>query len=230
MTNTGRSSVRGSLSEYIKHMKVCEIFTSIQGESTYAGTPCTFVRLTGCNLRCSYCDTAYAYEEGTEITEDEVMDRIREAGLKTVEITGGEPLLQPEVASLTRRLLDDGFRVLIETNGSQDIRGIDRRSVIILDVKTPGSGETGALLQSNLACLKKDDEAKFVITGREDYDWARDFVRKHSLTEKCKVLFAPAFGMLEPVALSAWIVGDKLEVRLNLQLHKYIFGPHLRGV
>lgn len=211
-------------------MKVCEIFTSIQGESTYAGTPCTFVRLTGCNLRCSYCDTAYAYEEGTELTEDEIMDRIKGAGLKTVEITGGEPLLQPEAASLVRRLLDGGFKVLIETNGSQDIRGIDRRSVIILDIKTPGSGETDALLQSNLALLEEGDEVKFVITGREDYEWARSFIREHSLPEKCKVLFAPAFGMLDPAALSAWIVADRLDVRLNLQLHKYIYGPHLRGV
>jgi 7-carboxy-7-deazaguanine synthase len=211
-------------------MKVCEIFTSIQGESTYAGMPCTFVRTTGCNLRCSYCDTVYAYEEGTELTEDEIVGRIREAGLETVEITGGEPLLQKGVMSLVRRLLDSGYRVLIETNGSQDIRGMDRRSVIVLDVKTPGSGVSGTLLQSNLEFLKDEDEVKFVITSKEDYEWAKNFVLKHSLTEKCTVLFSPAFGMLDPSALSKWIMRDRLNVRLNLQLHKYIYGTQLRGV
>jgi 7-carboxy-7-deazaguanine synthase len=211
-------------------MKVCEIFASIQGESTYAGTPCTFVRMTGCNLRCSYCDTVYAYEEGTEIAEKEILDRIEAIGLKTVEITGGEPLLQSGVPLLAETLLRKGYRVLIETNGSQDIRGIDRQAVIILDIKTPGSGMAERMLFSNLPLLRPQDEVKFVITGRSDYEWAKAVIAGHALEGRCTILFAPAFGMLEPRQLAAWILEDRLEVRLNLQMHKYIYGPDERGV
>ncbi|HWR58500.1 MAG TPA: radical SAM protein [Thermodesulfovibrionales bacterium] len=211
-------------------MKVCEIFSSIQGESTYAGVPCTFVRMTGCNLRCSYCDTVYAYDEGTELTEDEVVDKIDAIGLRTVEITGGEPLLQEGISILIERLLDMGYRVLIETNGSRDISGVDARAVIILDVKTPGSSMSDTLLTSNLSHLKGNDEAKFVITDRRDYEWAKAFVEEQSLARRCEVLFSPAFGMLDPKELSKWIICDRLDVRLNLQLHKYIYGPELRGV
>jgi 7-carboxy-7-deazaguanine synthase len=211
-------------------MKVCEIFTSIQGESTFAGVPCMFIRMTGCNLRCSYCDTAYAYEEGTELSEKEIVERIQALGLRTVEITGGEPLLQEEVLPLVKNLADRGYRVLIETNGSRDIQGLDRRAVIILDVKTPGSGMAGELKLSNLSFLKPEDEVKFVIADRRDYEWSRDFVREHVLTKRCTVLFSPVFGTMEPQALSQWILHDRLEVRLNLQLHKYIYGPETRGV
>ncbi|MCL4475025.1 MAG: radical SAM protein [Nitrospirae bacterium] len=211
-------------------MKVCEIFSSIQGESTYAGMPCVFVRMTGCNLRCSYCDTVYAYEEGTELTGEEIMDKIQAIGLKTVEITGGEPLLQKDVPPLTKKLLDREYRVLIETNGSQDIHGIDERAVIILDIKTPGSGMADKVMLSNLPLLKPQDEVKFVITHRNDYEWAKIFVREHSLMGRCTILFSPAFGMLDPRHLSKWILEDRLEVRLNLQLHKYIYGPDVRGV
>jgi 7-carboxy-7-deazaguanine synthase len=211
-------------------MKVCEIFAGIQGESTYAGVPCTFIRMTGCNLRCSYCDTVYAYDEGTELTEEEILDKVREIGLKTVEITGGEPLLQEEVLSLVQRLLDSGWKVLIETNGSQDMLNIDGRAVIIMDVKTPGSGMPDTLKLSNLSLLKPEDEVKFVITDRKDYEWSKTFVREHSLEGKCTLLFSPAFGSLDPQDLSNWILEDRLEVRLNLQLHKYIYGPEARGV
>jgi len=211
-------------------MKVCEIFSSIQGESTYAGMPCVFVRMTGCNLRCSYCDTVYAYEEGTELTGEEIMDKIQAIGLKTVEITGGEPLLQKDVPPLAKKLLDREYRVLIETNGSQDIHGIDERAVIILDIKTPGSGMADKVMLSNLPLLKPQDEVKFVITHRNDYEWAKIFVREHSLMGRCTILFSPAFGMLDPRHLSKWILEDRLEVRLNLQLHKYIYGPDVRGV
>lgn len=211
-------------------MKVCEIFSSIQGESSYAGVPCTFVRMTGCNLRCSYCDTAYAYEEGTELTENEIIKKVHAMGLRTVEITGGEPLLQAGVLPLTTRLLDNGFRVLIETNGSQDVREVDQRAVLIPDVKTPGSGMPNTFLISNLDLLRPVDELKFVITGREDYEWSRHFVKEHSLAGKCTLLFSPAFGMLHPRDLSQWIMEERLEVRLNLQLHKYIYGPDVRGV
>ncbi len=211
-------------------MKVCEIFSSIQGESTYAGVPCAFIRMTGCNLRCSYCDTVYAYEEGTELTVGEVMEKIEAIGLKTVEITGGEPLLQKDVHLLAGKLLDKGYRVLIETNGSQDIRGIDERAVIILDIKTPGSGMADRAMLSNLPLLKPEDEVKFVLTGRNDYEWAKTFIREHSLTGRCTILLSPAFGMLDPAELSKWMREDRLEVRLNLQLHKYIYGPDARGV
>ena len=211
-------------------MKVCEIFASIQGESSYAGVPCTFVRMSGCNLRCSYCDTVYAYEEGTELTEDEITGKVHAMGLRTVEITGGEPLLQAGVLPLTKRLLDHGFRVLIETNGSQDIRHVDRRAVLIPDVKTPGSGMANTFLMSNLGLLRPVDELKFVITGREDYEWSRNFAKEHSLTGKCILLFSPAFGILDARDLSKWMIDDRLEARLNLQLHKYIYGPDVRGV
>ncbi len=211
-------------------MKVCEIFRSIQGESTYAGVPCTFVRMTGCNLRCSYCDTVYAYEEGADASEEEVVRRIKESGLKTVEITGGEPLLQQEVRPLAKNLLDLGYRVLIETNGSQEIEGLDRRAVIILDIKTPGSGMSDRMKLSNLPLLKPEDEVKFVITDRKDYEWSRSFTRENSLENRCRVLFSPVFRMLAPKDLSGWILEDRLEVRLNLQLHKYIYGPDVRGV
>lgn len=211
-------------------MKVCEIFTSIQGESTFAGAPCTFVRMTGCNLRCSYCDTVYAYEEGAELSQQEIVERVQAVGLRTVEITGGEPLLQEGVLPLVKNLADRGYRVLIETNGSRDIQGLDRRAVIILDVKTPGSGMADEFMLSNLSFLKPEDEVKFVITDRRDYEWSRDFVEEHALTKRCTVLFSPVFGTMDPQSLSQWIVHDRIEARLNLQLHKYIYGPKIRGV
>lgn len=211
-------------------MKVCEIFTSIQGESSSAGVLSTFVRLSGCNLRCSYCDTTYAYYDGAELTEDEIINKVKAIGVKTVEITGGEPLLQEGVLHVVKRLLDDGFKVLIETNGSIDIRDIDRRAIIILDIKTPNSGMSEKMKMSNLDYLSQKDEVKFVITNREDYEWAKGVVSGHSLVDRCKVLFSPAFGMLKPRDLSEWIISDRVEVRLNLQLHKYIYGPDRRGV
>jgi 7-carboxy-7-deazaguanine synthase len=152
-------------------LKVCEIFTSIQGESSYAGTPCTFVRLMGCNLRCAYCDTTFAYDEGIELAEGEIMQKIRHAGIDLVEITGGEPLLQKEIYHFTETLLEEGHRVLIETNGSLSIQGIDRRVVVILDMKTPASGMSDKMDFSNLEKIRENDEIKFVITDRNDYDW-----------------------------------------------------------
>ena len=211
-------------------MKVCEIFASIQGESTYAGLPCIFVRLTGCNLRCSYCDTKYAYDEGLEMTVEEIMCGVRGYGLNLVEITGGEPLLQPDVLPLILQLLDSGFNVLMETNGSMEIGDVDKRAAIIMDVKTPGSGMSDNVLIANFDLLKRIDEVKFVITDRLDYEWARELVRQHRLSDKCSVLFSPAYLQLESAYLSGWIIDDKLPVRLNLQLHKYIYSPDQRGV
>ncbi|HSB32117.1 MAG TPA: radical SAM protein [Candidatus Sulfobium mesophilum] len=212
-------------------MKICEIFTSIQGESTYAGLPCTFVRLSGCNLRCRYCDTKYSYYEGVEMSAEDIIGHVRAAGVPLVEITGGEPLLQQQDALLlVRDLLNEGYEVLVETNGSLSICEIDKRAVIILDVKTPGSGMSNQMDFSNFDCLKPSDEVKFVVCDRSDYDWAKDVVAELRLKEKAKVLFSPAVGTIQPAELARWIINDKLDVRFNLQIHKYIFGPEERGV
>ncbi|WP_333654716.1 radical SAM protein [Dissulfurispira sp.] len=210
-------------------MKVCEIFASIQGESTYAGLPCVFVRMTGCNLRCVYCDTTYAYEEGREMSEDEIIERVKSYGIKLVEITGGEPLLQKDVLSLMERLIDNGFTVLLETNGSENIQDVDKRVVIIMDIKTPKSGMFERMDLMNLKYIKPDDEIKFVVIDREDYEWVRNFIKDYGLidglTNKCKILMSPAYDTLLPEDLSKWIIEDRLPVRLNIQLHKYIPVP-----
>ena len=221
-------------------MKICELFTSVQGESTYAGLPCTFIRLAGCNLRCSYCDTRYSFGDGRGMDTDEIISYVKSAGIPLVEVTGGEPLMQgEETRQLVKRLLDDGYTVLIETNGSYGIQDLDRRAVVILDIKTPGSGVTGCACgsgewrvndPSNFSLLKKTDEVKFVIVDRRDYEWARRTVQTYDLAGKCTVLFSPVPGMIEPRDLVAWILQDRLPVRLNLQIHKYIFGPEQRGV
>ncbi|MDI6801450.1 MAG: radical SAM protein [Thermodesulfovibrionales bacterium] len=211
-------------------MRVCEIFTSIQGESTYAGLPCVFVRLTGCNLRCAYCDTTYAYDEGIEMSENEIVEKVREHGIKLVEITGGEPLLQKDVLHLMTALFDSGFTVLLETNGSVSIKDVDKRVIIIMDIKTPKSGMFEEMDLMNLKHLKPHDEVKFVVMDREDYEWVVEFIKDYGLAEKCKILLSPAFGMLSSESLSKWIIEDKLSVRLNMQLHKYIYGHDKRRV
>ena len=211
-------------------MKICEIYTSIQGESSYAGTPCTFIRLTGCNLRCTYCDTRYAYDEGNELSEDAILKQVKDAGVQLVEITGGEPLLQQGVYHLITRLLEDGYLVMIETNGSQDIKDIHRKAIVILDIKTPGSGAHREMNFANMDVLKPNDEVKFVITCQEDYMWAKGIIGQYRLHEKCLILLSPAYGMLEPGHLVQWILADRLPVRLNLQIHRYIFPDKTRGV
>lgn len=211
-------------------MKVCEIFTSIQGESSYAGLPCAFVRLTGCNLRCVYCDTRYAYEEGFDISIEEIIKTVKGFGINIVAITGGEPLIQNETATLIQGLLEEGFIVLLETNGSISIEHIDRRTAIIMDIKTPSSMMSGSFNMKNLNYIKDTDEIKFVLMNRQDYEWAKDFIRENDLLNRCNVLFSPVFGVLAPRDLSKWIISDKLKIRLNLQLHKYIYDPALRGV
>lgn len=211
-------------------MKVCEIFTSIQGESSYAGLPCTFIRLTGCNLRCTFCDTTYAYNEGNELSEKDIMNKVRHASINLVEITGGEPLLQKEVYHLMVRLIDDGYRVLVETNGSLSIKDIDKRAVVILDIKTPGSGMSEKMDLSNLNEIKPVDEVKFVITNRADYEWSKEIIGNYKLIDKCRLLLSPAYGVLAPEYLAGWMLEDKLKARLNLQIHKYIFNSERRGV
>ncbi len=211
-------------------MKVCEIFTSIQGESTYAGLPCAFVRLSGCNLRCSYCDTMYSYEGGQDLSVGEIMGQVASAGIGLVEITGGEPLLQRDTPKLIINLLEAGYRVLVETNGSLSIKELDGRAVRILDVKTPGSGMSSSNYIPNYELLNSSDEIKFVVCGKADYEWSKDFIDAHQLKGKCEILFSPAFGLIAASELARWIVEDRLDVRLNLQVHKYIFGPEERKV
>jgi 7-carboxy-7-deazaguanine synthase len=211
-------------------MKVCEIFSSIQGESSFSGFPCVFIRLTGCNLRCSYCDTAYAYDEGSDIKFSEILERIKSFGIGMVEVTGGEPLLQEETHSLIENLLDDGFRVLLETNGSMGIENVDKRAHIVLDIKTPSSKMSERMYMKNLECISKKDDLKFVMSNREDYDWAERLVKEYSLTQKTNVFFSPVFGILDPGILGQWIIRDRLGVRLGIQLHKFIYDPDKRGV
>jgi 7-carboxy-7-deazaguanine synthase len=207
-----------------------EIYRSLQGESTFAGLPCVFVRLTACQLRCRYCDTPHAFALGMTLTLDEVAARALDLGDRLVEVTGGEPLLQPEVLPLMTRLADAGRTVLLETSGALDIGLVDRRIHVILDLKTPGSGEVEANLWSNLRLLKPTDEVKFVLCNREDFDWAVAQVRAHALTDCCPVLFSAAFGQVNPTDLAAWILESRLPVRLQLQQHKILWHPSARGV
>jgi 7-carboxy-7-deazaguanine synthase len=207
-----------------------EIYRSLQGESTHAGLPCTFVRLTACHLRCSYCDTAHAFLKGEVVPMDEVVERALATGDRLVEVTGGEPLLQPEVFPLMTALADAGRTVLLETSGSVDIGPVDPRVAIILDVKTPGSGESGANLAANLALLKPIDEVKYVVCDRADFDWAVDHVRAHDLTSKAHVLVGAAHGRVDPTELAAWVLETGLPLRLQVQLHKLLWGPSARGV
>jgi 7-carboxy-7-deazaguanine synthase len=211
-------------------LKVNEIFKSIQGESWFAGLPCVFVRLTGCNLRCTYCDTAYAYDEGEELSVEEVLERVAAYNCPMVEITGGEPLLQEETPKLAAALLQKARAILVETNGTLDIDVLPKGIVRIVDMKCPDSGECGRMLWENMGRLVKTDEVKFVLQSRRDYEWAKALVAEHQLLRRCMVLFSPAFGVLEPRVLAGWILEDNLAVRLNLQLHKYIWTPEERGV
>jgi len=211
-------------------LKVNEVFHSIQGESTFAGLPCTFIRLAGCNLRCSYCDTAYAYEEGKEWSIPALIDYAKAYRPLLVEVTGGEPLLQAGTQELVKGLLREGCEALVETNGSLDISVIDKRAVIIMDIKCPDSGMSDKNLFANIGCLKPHDEVKFVVASEGDYLWATSIIREHGLEQACSILFSPVYGKLEPGRLAKWILRDGIKARLQLQLHKYIWGPEKRGV
>jgi len=211
-------------------LKVNEIFHSIQGESSHAGRPCVFVRLTGCNLRCAWCDTEYAFYEGEDLTVDQVMERVAGYGCNLVEVTGGEPLMQAEVIYLLERLLTEGYEVLLETGGSLPIKQVPRPVIKIVDFKTPSSGMAGKNRWSILDDLAPHDEVKFVIGDRDDYDWVRARIEEHGLAGRQTILFSPVFGKLEPRILAGWLLADQLEVRLQLQLHKTIWGPGKRGV
>lgn len=211
-------------------LEVTEIFKSIQGESTRAGMACTFVRLYGCNLSCHYCDTVYARHEGTPYTLEEIMQRVHTLGTGLVEITGGEPLLQEKTANLCTMLIDQGYTVLVETNGSQDISRIPSECIRIVDVKCPGSGMADSFCCDNIARLTQRDECKMVLSGKKDFDWALDFIYTHKLHEKCTILFSPNTSMVEPYKVAEWIIQSGAPVRLQLQLHTIIWGKHIRGV
>lgn len=211
-------------------MRVTEIFHSIQGESSYAGQPCVFVRLTGCPLRCTWCDTDYAFYGGHDCSIDEVLAKVQTYGCRLVEVTGGEPLAQTESLPLMARLCDADYTVLLETSGSIEIAPVDPRVHIILDVKCPGSGMTERMHWPNLAGLTAKDEAKFVLADRADYDWAKEILARHHLADRCSVLFSPVFGSLDLRQLAEWILTDRLPVRFQLQMHKYIWAPDMRGV
>jgi len=212
-------------------LTVNEIFHSIQGESTFAGEPCVFVRLTACDLRCRWCDTPYAFHEGRRMSVGEVVDAVEAYGCPTVEITGGEPLLQPDVRPLMERLLEAGRRVMVETGGHRSIAGLPAGVIRIIDIKCPGSGEAEKMDWANLEELTPADQVKFVLADRADYEYARDVLRRERLDERCgAVLFSPVHGALEPKQLAEWVLADRLPVRVQLQVHKYIWDPQTRGV
>lgn len=211
-------------------LKVNEIFYSIQGESSYAGLPCVFIRLTYCNLRCTYCDTEYSFYEGTDMTIDEIISIVKKYNCNLVEVTGGEPLVQKETLDLMKRLCDEGYKVLLETSGSISIENVDKRVTIIMDLKTPSSKMMKKNLYSNIDFLKPDDEIKFVIGNREDYEWSKEIIKKYNLKDKCKILMGCVFGELSNLELATWILEDNLPVRFQMQLHKYIWEPERRGV
>lgn len=210
---------------------VHEIYASVQGESTFVGVPCTFVRTTGCNLRCRWCDTTQAFSGGTKMSVDEALERALAMDTPLVEVTGGEPLLQAGVPSLLSRLADAGKTVLLETSGERDISVCDPRVHRIVDLKAPGSGESNRIRWENLEHLGPRDELKLVLAGREDYEWAREVVRRHALDRKVReVLVSPVHGELDPADLVAWVLEDKLPVRVQVQLHKIIWGKDTQGV
>lgn len=222
---------------------ISEIYASIQGESSSAGWPCAFIRLAGCDLRCRWCDSPFAFKNGQPLALDAILERVAALGVPLVEVTGGEPLLQKEVHPLMRALCDRGFSVLLETSGAHDLSSVDARVVRIMDWKCPASGESGRNLESNLALLRPSDELKFVIADRADYDWAKEELARHGLASRVRnVIFSPAGEMnavpgeipghpgLAPRLLAEWILADRLPVRFQLQLHKHIWPPHQRGV
>ena len=211
-------------------LTVNEIFHSIQGEGSRAGLPCTMIRLTGCNLRCSWCDTAYAFDAGEEMTIDEIIDRAHQLGCDLVEVTGGEPLCQQLCLELLSRLADEFGQVMLETNGSLEIGDVDQRVIRIVDFKCPSSNQDQHNLWSNVKELRKNDEVKFVLTGRNDFDFACNALADHHLTEKCQVIFSPVTGLLDPANLAQWILELSLPVRMGLQLHKIIWPNQDRGV
>lgn len=211
-------------------LKIYEIYTSIQGESSYQGLPCVFIRLSGCNLRCAWCDTAYAFFGGEEKSIKEIMAEVKDSGPLLVEITGGEPLIQSECYPLMKELCDQKYEVLLETGGSIDTIKVDPRVRKIIDFKTPSSLMVDENNWDNISRLNPGDELKFVIGDRADYDWALNIIKKNGLEEKTIVNLSPVHGVMRPSELTKWMLEDKIDVRVNVQLHKYIWGEHTVGV
>jgi len=211
-------------------MRITEIYASVQGETQYAGLPCTLVRTTGCDLRCTYCDSAFAFHGGREMTLDEIEAEVARLGTPLVLLTGGEPMLQREIPALAARLLARGLRVMIETSGAHPLDTLPEEVVRIVDVKTPGSGEMHRMSWNVLETLRPRDAVKFVVASEADYRWAADVIRTRRLAERTEVLLSPVHGDLQPRDLVSWILRDRLKVRLNLQIHKYIWSPDTRGV
>ena len=204
-------------------MRITEIYQSIQGESSYAGLPCVFVRTTGCDLRCTWCDSEFTFTGGVRMSVDEIINEVEKYGCNLVELTGGEPMLQPDIYELATRLADAGHTVLIETGGHRDLSQLDPRVVRIMDLKCPASGECHQNLWTNLEHLRATDEVKFVVADRGDYEWARDCIRENRLEDRVKILLSTAFGLVKPDEVVKWMLEDKLRARFQLQLHKYIW-------
>jgi 7-carboxy-7-deazaguanine synthase len=211
-------------------MRITEIYRSVQGETQYAGLPCTLVRTTGCDLRCGYCDSAFAFQGGTEMTVDEIVAAVTALKTPLVLLTGGEPMLQHEIGALATQLLASGHRVMIETSGAHPLDRLPAAVVRIVDVKTPGSGESHRMRLDVLDGLETKDAVKFVICDEADYRWAADLIRSRALAARTEVLLSPAHGQVDPQDLVGWMLRDVLPARLNLQLHKYIWSPDARGV
>ncbi|MDD2933473.1 MAG: 7-carboxy-7-deazaguanine synthase QueE [Methylotenera sp.] len=205
-------------------LKIHEIFYSLQGESTRVGLPTVFVRLTGCPMRCVYCDTAYAFSGGSNMEINDILAKVTEFGTQYVTVTGGEPLAQKDCHVLLKALCDAGYNVSLETGGAIDISPVDKRVSVILDIKTPDSGELKNNLWGNLAHLKPTDEVKFVLCSRTDYDWAKEILADYKINEKCPVLFSPVYSQVNPAELAEWVLADRLPVRMQLQLHKILWG------
>ena len=211
-------------------IKINEIYLSIQGESTHTGLPCVFIRLTGCNLRCSWCDTAYAFHEGKNMSIDEILQKVANFGIHLVEITGGEPLMQDNVYTLMRRLIESGYKVMLETGGSISLERVPKEVIKIMDLKCPGSGEQEKNNLDNLKLLVPHDEVKFVILDKKDYEWSRDIIKRYKINETARILMSPVFDKLELKEIVKWILKDRLPVRLQTQLHKIIWDKNTIGV
>ena len=211
-------------------IKINEIYLSVQGESTHTGLPCIFIRLTGCNLRCSWCDTAYAFHEGKNMSIDEILQKVENFGIHLVEITGGEPLMQDNVYTLMKRLIEKGYKVMLETGGSISLERVPKDVIKIMDLKCPGSGEQEKNNLDNLKLLAPHDEVKFVILDKKDYEWSRDIIKKYKINETAHILLSPVFEKLELKEMVKWILEDRLPVRLQTQLHKIIWDKNTIGV
>jgi 7-carboxy-7-deazaguanine synthase len=219
MTSSGTADVKAG-----DRLRITEIFYSLQGEARSVGWPTVFIRLTGCPLRCGYCDTSYAFQGGEWYTLDDILQEVTRYNTRHVTVTGGEPLAQKICLDLLTRLCDAGYDVSLETSGALDISGVDQRVIKVMDLKTPGSGEAARNLYANLQHLQPQDQIKFVLCDRQDYDWAVALLKQHALADKCEVLFSPVHGQLEPHQLADWILADQLPVRFQLQLHKILWG------